>query len=390
MNNAEDIIKRAFIEAQFESFPSYNYTFSDEFNNKMEKLISSQKGFLRLVNTAGKRVACLILSAVVILTSAACTIREVREPIIEEIEKFIVNAKEILTGTSADRVSQHFPTDVTKIVGTSFISKSNKQYTIENEAQVTAFIELLSKTYWGEPKDFEDFTETNTYWEFDFFNSYDRSVLKIKMCNDSTYERSKVAIIKDNVEMHYYITNKAYREILAFTNRSFYLHDSSHKIKERDFYEVLKLNALSGLSEAEQKKNKSTVRTMHYSIEKFLLNNVSLLKEDDSIYWQYVIDEKPFTDPISGYENKYTVNSTVTNGLKEMLRTVKHEKTKSKLETTLKIWENSIKNRNLEGLFKAHEYIHDMDYFMLNYPTRYVYDPYADFQGIDDYFGTLE
>ena len=49
-----------------------------------------------------------------------------------------------------------------------------------------------------------------------------------------------------------------------------------------------------------------------------------------------------------------------------------------------------MREHNLDDLFTAHEYIHDYDYFSINYPTHYVYDTRADFQGIDDYFGRTE
>ena len=63
---------------------------------------------------------------------------------------------------------------------------------------------------------------------------------------------------------------------------------------------------------------------------------------------------------------------------------------KETITTAIKLWESSIENHDLYGLFKAHEYIHDYDYFALNYPTKYVYSPYADYQGVDDYFGHLD
>ena len=43
-----------------------------------------------------------------------------------------------------------------------------------------------------------------------------------------------------------------------------------------------------------------------------------------------------------------------------------------------------------ESYWMAIGYLHDYDYFAFNYPTHYVYNENADFQGIDDYFGHLE
>lgn len=66
-----------------------------------------------------------------------------------------------------------------------------------------------------------------------------------------------------------------------------------------------------------------------------------------------------------------------------------NEKISAEFRYILKLWEESAKEHNIEGLFLAHEYIHDYDYFLYNYPTHYVYHPDADYQGIDDYFGHL-
>lgn len=65
------------------------------------------------------------------------------------------------------------------------------------------------------------------------------------------------------------------------------------------------------------------------------------------------------------------------------------KKTKQIFEKALEIWNVSVSEHNISGLFKVHEYIHDCDYFAFNYPTKYVYDEQADYQGLDDYFGTL-
>ena len=44
--------------------------------------------------------------------------------------------------------------------------------------------------------------------------------------------------------------------------------------------------------------------------------------------------------------------------------------------------------RDLKGVFKVHEYIHDYDYFSVNYPPVYELAA-AEWGGIDVYFGHL-
>ena len=115
-NNA--ILKNAFIDAFYPDAQTEAQEFSTIFENRMQMLIQKQKGIYRLVNTVGKRIACLILVIVISLTTVACSVKEIREPIINEIKKFFVNANELLKGTTADEVSEFFPNDVTKIIAT--------------------------------------------------------------------------------------------------------------------------------------------------------------------------------------------------------------------------------------------------------------------------------
>lgn len=390
MTDVNSVLKNAFIDSQLESNDEITHNFSPIFEKEMRKLIKSQKGVLKLINTAAKRAACIALAVLFSLTAVACSIEEVREPIVKEIQRFFVNARELLTGTAADEVSDLFPTDVTKIIGTSYISSSKKQYVIDDEERVTDFITLLSETYWGEPDRFSEFDETNTYWTFDFLDGEEKSLLQIKMCNDVSYEYSKIAIIKNGEEKHFYISNKTYREILAFTNKKYYLHDSKLEKPDKEYFEAVKNQVLKGLDEAEQKEIKRKIRSAHYATEIFLLQNVSLLKEKDSVYWRYVQSGERFDDPIAGYERQYDVNGEVVSALEYALSVIEDKDVKKNLSTALKLWKKSVSEHKLDGLFEVHEYIHDYDYYAFNYPTHYVYDSYADYQGLDDYFGRLE
>lgn len=390
MDNTRAILKNAFIDAQLVGYTVKQHTFSDEFEISMQHIIKYQKGLLRLINTTGKRIACVILTLLLCLTTVACSIEEVREPIIEEIKRFYVNAKELLSGTTADEVAELFPNEVSKIIGTSYVSKSKNQYIIDDEETVTAFIELLSETYWGEPEWFEDFDDINTYWTFDFYNSQEKSLFQIKMCNDTRYIKSKIVIIRDGEEKHFYISNEIYKEILAFTNKKYYLHNSRLKDYDEEFFEDNKAKVISGLDENESRAVKKKIRDLHYEIEIFLQRQVSYLKETDSIYWDYVISEEIFTDPITEERLKFDINRIMNYELNYIINTVEDETAKQQLTNALNLWNNSVKAHNLEGLFKTHEFLHDYDYYAFNFPTHYVYNESADFQGLDDYFGHLE
>ena len=210
------------------------------------------------------------------------------------------------------------------------------------------------------------------------------------MCNDIRYVKSKIAIITNGEEKHFYISNSIYREILAFTNEKYYLHDSRIKEYDKELFEAQKTKVITGIEENKVKEVKNKIRNLHYEIEIFLLREVSHLKEKDSIYWDYVISEEIFTDPITDEQRKFDINRIMVYELECIISAVKDESSKQKLAEALKLWNKSVNSHDLEGMFKVHEYIHDYDYFAFNYPTLYVYSESADYQGLDDYFGHLE
>lgn len=63
---------------------SSHITFSDEFTRKMEKLIKQQKKpYYHLINTVGKRVACIIVAALLALTTVTFSVKALREAVID-------------------------------------------------------------------------------------------------------------------------------------------------------------------------------------------------------------------------------------------------------------------------------------------------------------------
>lgn len=390
MDNARELLKRAFIDSASADCDMTVHKFSDSFDNKIFKLFKKRQGvFYKFTDTAGKRAACVVLAAVIALTAAACSIKEIREPALDSIQNFFVNAREFLTGTKADEVAHLFPDEVTKIVGTSFVSEYKNKYVINDEQQIKEFINLLAETHWGEPNEYDGFDEINTYWTFEFFDTANNVVLKIDMCKDTQSNNAKIAITQNGVTSRHYISSLTYARLLAFTNRTYYLHDSDLEFPEAAACKKRFSEATAGLNDTQIKEIKGLIRDTHYDMEIFLSNNTSLLKEYDSVYWQYCLSGEEFSDPITGYPRQITVYKDVIENLEKISATVSDKQTLQAVRRADELWENAIINHDLEGLFKAHEYIHDYDYFVFNYPTRYVYDVDADFGGINNYFGHI-
>lgn len=61
-------------------------TFSDAFENKLQKLIAAQKkSYFYLINTVGKRVAIIITAIIITLTATTFGVKAIRETVIEFI-----------------------------------------------------------------------------------------------------------------------------------------------------------------------------------------------------------------------------------------------------------------------------------------------------------------
>lgn len=82
---------REVVSSEFAHIPtdesSIDFTFSERFNKRMEKLIRSQKKvYYNFVNTAYKRVAILCVILLTMLTTA-CSVKAIREPIVNFIKQ---------------------------------------------------------------------------------------------------------------------------------------------------------------------------------------------------------------------------------------------------------------------------------------------------------------
>ena len=105
MSMSREEFKAAFrevVSSEFAHIPtdesSIDFTFSEKFNKKMEKLIKSQrKPYWNFISTVSRRAAAIIV-AIITLVTAAFSVKAIREPII----KFIKQVYESFTHYSFD------------------------------------------------------------------------------------------------------------------------------------------------------------------------------------------------------------------------------------------------------------------------------------------------
>ncbi len=390
MNN-DVILKRAFIDAFYQESFADNQKFSPIFESQMQRLIQKQKGIYRLVNTVGKRVACIVLVILVSLTTTVFSVEALRVPVVKAIENFFVEVKEKLTGTQANNIAVHFTDDITKIVATNYITSIPKEYLINDSQKITDFIKLLSQTEWNRPIIEYAADTKHIVWKFEFNNS-EKTVTTINMCGYFEGDFGIVEIINEESSNVYNISTRTYLDILAFTTRKYYLHKSELEMPTKEKCLDIQNKVLSGLTDEERSYVSEQLRLAHITMELLLLKNVSLLKEPDSPYWYPSITGEAFTDPfsgatyINGEENSF---NGVLNYLKNISETLKDTRSKQRMETIIADIKSACDNRDIGSLFTVHESIHDLDYFGINYPAHFELLAPPDWNGVNTYFGHL-
>ncbi|MBR7132518.1 MAG: hypothetical protein IKD04_03215 [Clostridia bacterium] len=390
MGKTDEILKRAFIDAQIDRLDCPPHRFSAEFEQKMQRLIRSQKGVLKLVNTVYKRVACVALAVIICLATTVFSVEALREPFMEAVEQVLVAVKERLKGTRADNIAEYFTDDITQIVATNCITSVPKEYVIASPQKISEFITLLSQTYWGEPLDKLESTEQYVNYRFEF-KSDNKTVTVINMCGCFGGLYGTAEIVTDSHSMFFNISERTYLDILSFTTQKYYLHKSDLEMPGKERCLAWQTGALEGLTGKEKESLCKTFRALHNHIEEFLLGRVSILKEPDSIYWGIFELERDevFVDPITGSQGIDNTYHIINDCFDSLIETAKAEKLKSAIAIMKADFERAIKGRDIGSVFTVHEVIHDYDYYAVNYPVYYELQA-PDWGGIDEYFGHLE
>lgn len=382
------VLKNAFIAAQAESI-IIPHEFSLNFENKINKLIKSQKGVRRLINTVAKKVACIILSIFIASATAVFSVDALREPVAEAIQSFFVNVKEYLSGTSADNIAPLFTDDITEITATNLIISTPKEYKITDTEKITAFTKLMTETDWGEPQ--REVLETDFVLYCFEFKSGDKTVTTLNVCPRYPELYGIVEIINGEERNVYHISERTYLDILAFTTRKYYLHNSSLPKPSEEKCLKWQQEALANLTDIEKSALCDNFKLLHINIENLLLGSVVTLKEPDSVYWQRLELEEnhKFTDPFTGVVSIDNTYHIIIDNFDKSISAVKAADTKKAIKTMKADFQNAVKNHDLGSIFAVHEVIHDWDYYAINYPISYSLEP-PDWGGTDEYFGHLD
>lgn len=176
---------REVVSLEFSHIPTdennIQYTFSEKFNKRMEKLIKAQKKvYWNLVSTTSKRVA-IIFVAIFTMFTAAFSVKAIREPVIEFIKKVYESFTQYsFDGDTVETINEEYT--ITKMLdGYEQIDKLTSDNTIattyKNELGDTIIFTQMtteySTGYLVDNESGEQYTETVDGIEIDFKEWYD-------------------------------------------------------------------------------------------------------------------------------------------------------------------------------------------------------------------------
>lgn len=184
MSMSKDEFKNAFrevISAEFSHIPcdedSIDYTFSDRFNKKMNRLVKVQrKPYYFLINTAVKKVAVVFVVFATLIT-ASMSVKAIREPVINFIKQVYATFTHYsFDGDTTEKIEKEYTVKVP-----DGFHQTNK---IENDA-------MISTEYTNSSNDIIDFIQMTTKYSIGFFVDNEKGDIETKTINGIEVEYKK-------------------------------------------------------------------------------------------------------------------------------------------------------------------------------------------------------
>ena len=176
------------------------------------------------------------------------------------------------------------------------------------------------------------------------------------------------------------------------------LHKSDVPLPDKDMVEKVQAKLFKGVKKEDLEKAKKTVHELHMYFESGFVyeaeNWIEKYSDPNSPGW--VFWEKTGTIEIPGYTEK-VYNEKDGNWYIQRLEEVKAafaDKTAFTDDITKaeELISEAVKNHDIKNLWYAHQVLHDLDYWVLNYPIQYPKGTAAppDWKGVETYFGVTK
>lgn len=175
------------------------------------------------------------------------------------------------------------------------------------------------------------------------------------------------------------------------------LHKSDTPLTNKDVVEKVQAELFKDVKKEDLERAKKTVYELHMSFESgFVYEAESWIKKySDPNSPGWVFWEKTGTIEIPGYKEK-VYNEKDGKWYIQQLEEVKKTFTGKNafvddITKAQELISEAVKSHNIKSLWYAHQVLHDLDYWVLNYPIQYPKGVTAppDWKGVETYFGTV-
>lgn len=187
----------------------------------------------------------------------------------------------------------------------------------------------------------------------------------------------------------YSFSNTTFTELKNLLDVKYYLHSSELKKPNDEEIKKAQVSLLSDLNDNELAMLRNNIHNIHSSLEFHLVNRIDVLKDANNIYWEADSSSGVFIQP-NGEKIQKSGFWEYRDQLKELNELKLNDKLHAILDSALTKIQNGIDNHDLSECFEAHKIIHDLDYWVVNYPVGSFYIAPVDWGGLNCYYGLIE
>ena len=282
------------------------------------------------------------------------------------------------------KISEQIPKNIHSIVFYNYDTTNEQpiKKEIKKEEEIYKFLELLSLTNWKEY--IIEVTDPQYNW---FYELEGDTKTIIKIGSFTVENGGYVQIIENNKISNYEINRDTYIDMISYTTKEYTLHqsDKENPTKEKSI-EWQKI-AFKEVKEEDISIIKEKIGITHHLLENILASSTLFLKEPTSQYWDlYIYGEYTGLNVFIYEENRF---STIINRLDETINMLKNKEIKEELSIGLKLLKEGVEEHNIDKLFEAHEYIHDYDVWVIEYPIESLTVEPIEWHALKTYFGKV-
>ena len=226
-------------------------------------------------------------------------------------------------------------------------------------------------------------------------------IIGLAGCN-SELTPPKEKYLEDNPDVVYRVdsTEEVIREIASekdLTLDNVSLHNSDKQPPEKSTIVIIQEELTKDIDKTKLTEAKKTLHEIHMYFECGFIyeseNWIEKLSNPDSLGWCFwertgVIEIPGYTEKVDNKKD----GDTYIQWLENVKQVFTNLKLRKDITTVQKLIKYAVDNHDIKGLWYAHQILHDLDYWILNYPIHFPKGKPAppDWKGVDSYFGVTK